>query len=295
MMDDIDRSTDWYLAALKGERGPIDADNPKAGFYRAKAKDKTLSAVAIWYDTNDGSLRYQDNGRDVDDMKARERWPYVSKKPITEDVFWHFRDTGKWKDIDEAAQEPSGMTVPSEPAGLSLAKEIQTLQASAAKYTKIESDEDMTLAQSVRAKLQEVGGKADKARVAEKEPHLEAGREVDAKWQPMIKTAKLAADVIRTAMQDWNDFKLAQAAKAKTSDNAAPNAPPPSVQVSGGGGRAAHVGVKDVVTEIDISKAFAFFREKPELQQFLLQMAQRSVDAGIEVPGAVVAKKSAIR
>jgi len=40
MMDDIDRSTDWWAAALKGTRGPIDADNPKAGFYRSKNKDK---------------------------------------------------------------------------------------------------------------------------------------------------------------------------------------------------------------------------------------------------------------
>lgn len=294
-MDDIDRTTDWWSAALKGERGPIDADNPKSGFYRAKAKDKTLSAVAIWYDSYTGELRYQDNGRNVDDMKARERWPYVSKKPISEEVYWHFRDQGKWLDIDEAAQAPSGISVPSEPPGLSLAKEIQTLQASAAKYAKIESDEDMTLAQSVRAKLQEIGGKADKARVTEKEPHLDAGREVDAKWQPMIKMAKSAADLVRGAMQDWNDFKLAQAAKAKAAGDVAPNAPPPSVQVSGGGGRAAHVGVKDTVTEIDIDKAFAFFRENPELQQLLLQMAQRSVDAGIDVPGAVVVKKSAIR
>jgi hypothetical protein len=302
MMDDIDRSTDWYLAALKGERGPIDADNPKAGFYRAKARDKTLSAVAIWYDSNTGELRYQDNGRDVDDMKARERWPYVSKKPITEEVFWHFRDTGKWRDIDEAIQPTgadivrAGMKAMEEAAPLEcLSVDILSARDAAAKYTKVESDDEMALAQSVRARLQELGGKADKLRVAEKEPHLEASREVDAKWQPMIKAAKASADALRKAMQDWNDFKLAQAAKAKVSDNAAPNAPPPSVQVSGGGGRAAHVGVKDTVTEIDIDKAFAFFREKPELQQLLLQMAQRSVDAGIDVPGTVVVKKSAIR
>lgn len=292
-MDDIDRTFDWYNAALNGERGPIDADNPKAGFYRSKARDKTLSAVAIWYDSNTGELRYQDNGRDVDDMKARERWPYVSKKPITEEVFWHFRDTGKWKDIDEAAQS---VEVYKEQSGLAkLSLEISTLKASAAKYSKVESDEEMALAQSVRAKLQELAGQADKLRTAEKEPHLEAGREVDARWQPWIKAAKGAADAIRTAMQDWNDFKLAQAEKAKTSDNAAPNAPPPSVQVSGGGGRAAHVGVKTVVTQIDLDAAFAFFRLEAAVSDVFFQLAQRAVDAGITVPGVKTEQRSNIR
>src|ERR1700688_3898157 len=88
MMDDIDREFTWWHQALLGTRGTIDADNPKAGFYRSKNKDKSLSAVAIWYDTNTGELRYQDNGRDVSDQIARERWPYVSKRPISEKVFW---------------------------------------------------------------------------------------------------------------------------------------------------------------------------------------------------------------
>jgi hypothetical protein len=292
MMDDIDREFTWWHQALLGTRGPIDADNPKAGFYRSKNKDKSLSAVAIWYDTNTGELRYQDNGRDVSDQIARERWPYISKRPISEKIFWTFRDTGKWIDVDDVAQaEPNdngGSDV------LVLAKDIDALKVSAAKYAKIESDEGMVLAQSVRAKLQEVGGKADKLRVAEKEPHLEASREVDARWQPMIKIAKAAADGIRKAMQDWNDIKLAAAAKAQMSEQKT-NLPLPSVQVAGGGGRAAHVGTKDVVTDIDLDLVFQQFRLERELSDVLFMLAQRAVNAGIPVPGAIVEKKSAIR
>jgi hypothetical protein len=291
MMDDVDRTFDWYHAALKGERGPIDADNPRAGFYRAKARDKTLSAVAIWYDSNTGELRYQDNGRDVDDMKARERWPYVSRRPITEDVFWHFRDTGKWKDIDESVQEKAETTNPIELLRLGL----EATKVAAKKYEKIESDEDMGLAQSLRAKAMELRAEAEKRGKAIYDPLYREYKEVYDTWNPLVKALDAIALQIRKSMESYNDWKLEQAAKAKAIDNAVTNAPPPSVQISGGGGRAAHVGVKDVVTEIDIDKAFAFFREKPELQQFLLQMAQRSVDAGIDVPGAVVAKKSAIR
>jgi hypothetical protein len=291
MMDDIDRTTDWWAAALKGERGPIDADNPKSGFYRAKAKDKTLSAVAIWYDSNSGELRYQENGRDVDDMKARERWPYVSRRPISEATFWHFRDTGIWNDIDDTVQAKAEATDPIQVLKLGL----EATKVAAKKYAKIETDEDMGLAQSLRAKAMELRGEADKRGKALYDPLYREYKEVYDTWNPLVKALDTIAVQIRKSMETYNDWKLEQANKSKVSDNAAPNAPPPSVQVSGGGGRAAHVGVKDTVTEIDIDKAFSFFREKPELQQLLLQMAQRSVDAGIDVPGAVVVKKSAIR
>jgi hypothetical protein len=292
MMDDLDRSWSWWHQALAGKRGPIHADEPKAGFYRSKNQDKTLSAVAIWYDSQTGELRYQDNGRDISDQIARERWPFVSRRPITEKTFWTFRDTGKWIDVDDAAQcEPDDI------AGsdvLVLAKDISALKDSAAKYSKIESDEGMVLAQSLRAKLQEVGGNADKLRVAEKEPHLEASREVDAKWQPMIKMAKTSAGGILKAMEDWNNIKLAAAAKAQMSGQKT-NLPPPSSQVRGGGVRAAHVGVKDVVTDIDLDKAFVQFRDDPTLIVLFFKLAQQAVDAGIAVPGATIEKRSAIR
>lgn len=304
MMDDIDRSFAWWTAALKGERGPIDADNPRAGFYRAKSKEKSLSAVAIWYDSNSGELRYQDNGRDVDDMKARERWPYVSRRPISEETFWHFRDTGKWNDVDSAVQEPDE---PSEAApNVAMAAKITALKGSADKYAKIESDEAMVLAQSVRAELMEQSGKADKARVEEKAPHLEKSREVDAKWQSMIKIADAAALAVRRSLEAWNDFKLEQAAAAQKATRAAQtdmgeppvitsNAPAPSTQIRGGGGRAASVSVKPRVTAIDLDKAWLQFRLEGEVSDVFFQLAQRTIDAGLPCEAATVENKSSVR
>jgi len=305
MMDDIDRSTDWWTAALKGTRGPIDADNPKAGFYRSKNKDKSLSAVAIWYDSQTGELRYQDNGRDVADQLARERWPYVSKRPISADVFWVFKERGIWIDVDEAVQ--STTTEEDVEPNVALAKKIGNLKTSADKYKEITSDESMVLAQSVRAELMEQSTKADNIRKEEKEPHLKAGRDVDAKWQPMIKVADAAALGIRKALEAFNDFKLAQlraaekaAAAAVVGEMDAPapvisNAPPPSVQIRGGGGRAASVQVKPKVTAIDLDKAFKQFRDAPEVSIVLTALAQRAIDAGLPCEAATVEQKSAVR
>lgn len=312
MMDDIDRSFDWWKSALTGARGPIDADNPMPGFYRwvwKKPTGTTMGVVAYWYDSHDQSLRCQVDGRDIDDIKARTRWPHDSRRPISEKVFQAFRDTGKFIDVDEAAQAAESADDDT-PEG-KVAKEVAAAKKSAEKYTKVDSDEEMALAQSLRAKLQELAGVADKAREAEKAPHLQAGRDIDARWQPIIKDARATADTIRKAMEAFNNWKLEQADRARVMADVrareatergqaspapvASNAPPPSVQVSGGGGRAAHVGVKSVVTAIDLEKAWKQFGGSPEVYELLLQMAQRAIDAGIETPCATVEKRSSIR
>lgn len=304
-MDDIDRSFTWWQNALKGERGPIDADNPKAGFYRSKRKDKSLHAVAIWYDSNSGELRYQENGRDVDDLRARERWPHDSRRPIPEDVFWHFRETGVWKDVDQAAvAAPINDTKPAP----TIAEKIAAAKVAALKYKKIESDEDLTLAQSLRAHLLDLKGEVDKAGKALYEPLYRDYKAVYDEWSPLVKALDAEAVTIREAMEAWNDFKLEQAAKmiaavesaAPMSGQASPtpvasNAPPPSVQIAGGGGRAASVAVKSVVTAIDLEKAWQQFGGLPEVYNLFMELAQRSVNAGVDTPCATVEKKSAIR
>ncbi len=299
MMDDIDRSKTWYVNALKGERGPIEADHPKTGYYRWVWKQKNaMGVVAYWYDSHDGSLRCQVDGKDVDDLRARERWPHDSRRPISEDTFWTFRETGKFPDVDDAVQTVSDEAEEVEP-NIALAQRIGDL--------KIESDETMVLAQSVRAELMEQSTKADKLRVAEKEPHLKAGREVDAKYQPMIKVADAAALAIRKALEAFNDFKLAQLAAAQKAaaaavvgemDAPAPvisNAPLPSTQIRGGAGRAASVSVKPRVTEIDLDKAFKQFRDTPEVLAVFMTLAQRAIDAGLPCEAATVEQKSAVR
>lgn len=334
MMDDIDRTRKWHDNCLAGIVGPRYEMNPCEGEYRIKRKNRregteSLHAVYFWYDrTNESApLRCHVDGKDVSQEAAYGIWEYCgAKNCITGETYWAFLETGKWPDIDIAAQlTPAEKTaiiiaatdaldaaapveVSSEvPPNITIAAEIAASRTSSAKYAKIESDEEMTLAQSLRAKLQELASKADKLRVAEKEPHLAASREVDATWQPMIKVAKATAEEIRTAMEAFNDWKLEQAEKVrKAAESAAPrgqaspapvasNAPPPSVQVSGGGGRAARVTIKKIVVSIDIDKAFAQFRESAELYEVLLNLAQSAITAGVQVDGATVEERSAIR
>lgn len=59
---------------------------------------------------------------------------------------------------------------------------------------------------------------ADEARAAEKKPHLDAGKAVDAQWKPLIDAAQRIVDVAKKTLTPWNikeaERKAAEAQKA---------------------------------------------------------------------------------
>lgn len=302
MMDDIDRTFDWYRAALIGQRGPIDADNPKAGFYRSKSKDGSLSAVAIWYDTFTYELRYQDNGKDVDDQKARERWPYVSKSPITEAIFWQFRDTGVWGDIDETAQSinprqkhagASGEAGGPDPAG-EIKTKIAEAKTAVPQYLKLESDEAATRAQSLRSVLTSLKGEAKKQYDALNRPLLDEQKRIRTIWNPIMEDADSSAAQLRSAIEDWETHKR-QSAKAAEVTGSTANTPMPSAKISGGMGRSASVKPYSHVVKIDIDRMFSAYKEHGPVVKFFYDLAQELVDSGIDVPGVETEERVKVR
>lgn len=333
MTDDIDRSFDWYNAALKGVRGPIDPNNPRAGFYRTKVgRDGPYIPVAFWYDTHDGSLRCHKNGRSVDDLAARELWVYAAKNLVPEESYWSVIDGNGWPDNDAgaaAAAKGPAIDPATDPAG-SLKAEIDAAKAGLPAYATIDSDEQSAKAQTLRSALTGLSGKATKTYEALNRPLLDEQVRIRKVWFPLRDAAADAADAIRKAMVKWEDIKRENAQRAareaaeqaerdrEAFDKAAaealvagkpapeppkPSAPPPntaaiqapSTKIKGASGRAASVQLKKIVTAIDIDKAFAQFRDDPELYAFLLDLSQRTVTAGYVAIGATVEEKSDIR
>lgn len=325
MADDIDRSFDWYNAALAGTRGPIDADNPRAGFYRVRnGRNGPFVPVAFWYDSQTQELRCHKNGRSLDDMAARELWVYAAKNLVPEAVYWSFIDGHGWPDNDAgAAATAKGPQVDPEtdPAG-SLKAEIAAARTGLDAYKVIESDEAAARAQTLRSALTGLSGKATKAYEALNRPLLDEQKRIREVWFPIRDDAANGADDIRKALGVWEDSKReatrkAQAeadrvaaeyeAAARKAEEAnqpppppppalvAPNMPAPSTKIKGGSGRAASVQIKKIVTAIDIDKAFAQFRDDPELYAFLLDLSQKVVTAGYVAIGATIEEKSNIR
>jgi len=334
MTDDIDRSFDWYNAALKGQRGPIDPNNPKAGFYRTKAgRDGPYVPVAFWYDTHDGTLRCHKNGRSIDDLAARELWVYAAKNLVPEDSYWSVIDGKGWPDNDPAAV--AAAKGPEIDPGIHGANAEESLKLEIAKavkgaeaYQTIDSDEQAAKAQTLRSALTKFKGDAQKKYESWSRPLLDEIEGIRRTWFPLRDAAGDAADAIRKAMGRWEDVKrenakrvAEEAAKAaqeherafteaaakaaaagetppeppKPTPVVAPNTPPPAIRIKGASGRAASVQLKKVVTAIDIDKAFAQFRDDPELYAFLLDLSQKVVNAGFVAIGATVEEKADIR
>jgi len=318
---------EWWQNALKGTRGPVHDGEPQSGFYRQRNASKQYEAVAYWKDEATGAQRCHINGREANEQWALEKWPYISKNPITTEAYWHFIDHRKWLDEDaSAAATAKGPEIDPEtdPAG-SLAAEIAAAKAGLAAYASIDSDEQSAKAQTLRSALTGLSGKATKAYEALNRPLLDEQQRIRKVWFPLRDEAADAADKLRKAMGAWEDIKRENAKRAaeetaKKQAEAAreaewkgaepgsiapvepptvapvvPNTPPPSTKIKGASGRAASVQLKKVVTAIDIDKAFAQFRDDPELYAFLLDLSQKVVTAGFVAIGATVEEKADIR
>jgi hypothetical protein len=309
----------WHENALKGIRGPIFDGEPMHGFYRQREQGKDrrtqgpYQAVAYWADEHTGELRCQVNGKSINMQRALEMWPYVSRNPISAMTYWNFMDHGRWDDEDAgAAAAAKGPEIDPEadPAG-SLAAEIAAAKAGLAAYASIDSDEQSAKAQTLRSALTGLSGKATKAYEALNRPLLDEQQRIRKVWFPLRDEAADAADALRKAMGKWEDVKrdnahraadeAAKAAReAEEAGKPAPppppqNTPAPSTKIKGASGRAASVQLKKVVTAIDIDKAFAQFRDDPELYAFLLDLSQKTVTAGFVAIGATVEEKADIR
>lgn len=321
-------SFEWWTNALAGNRGPIYDGEPQSGFYRQRQMGKNKQTmgpyepVAYWKDEGSGEQRCHVNGRQIDPQRALDMWPYVSKNPISAESYWHFIDNRKWMDEDAGAAETAkGPTIDpaTDPAG-SLAAEIAAAKAGLAAYATIESDEASARAQTLRSTLTGLSGKATKEYEALNRPLLDEQQRIRKVWFPLRDDAAAGADALRKAMGAWEDTKRenqkrADAENARLAIEAAktplasstespkaapppivtPNTPPPSTKIKGASGRAASVQLKKIVTAIDIDKAFAQFRDEPELYALLLDLSQKVVTAGFVAIGATVEEKSDVR
>lgn len=323
-------STDYtfWQRALSGDRDQnIDLNQPQCGFWRRWVRDtenpkvKRGVAVAIWKD-GDGQLRCVETlhgkAKPGDHDRAVAVWPWCAE-PISEDTYRAVAERGEnWPDQDATVAEqiaPGHNNPPEDPAEL-LKEQIENAEKGVDAYATIESDEALKQAQSLRARLLELRGEADKTREAEKRPHLEASKAVDAKWMPLVKAAKAAADRVSgyitdalnaIARREAEERRLAEAERLRQEQEArerdatlnAPDAPPaaapepaPSAvptQIKGAYGRAASVKIVQVVTEVtDYDALYQHFKGDDDVKALLKTKAQRAVTAGYQVPGVTV-------
>jgi hypothetical protein len=309
---------DYWTNALAGKFGPVHDSDPQPGFYRKRvSRGGVFLPVAIW--EHEGQMIALVDGKQAD---ADEIWTYVCQHPISEQHYHARMETGRWHDESEAvaaslAPPPAGHNNPPQDEAEILKDQIDAASIGADGFAEITDDGEAAKAQSLRSRLLELSGNADKKREAEKKPHLEAGKAIDAKWQPLVKAAKAAADKIRDALSAHETRKARAAAEAQRKaeeearkaaevaaakspkDTPAPVAPPPPAApapepvtaIRGAYGRAAAVKIVKVCTITDQDAAYGYLKADKELAALISKLAQRAVDAGYTVPGTEVTEQ----
>lgn len=320
----------WQRAVRDGKPGPVNESDPQEGFYRVKLSGKFVP-LAIWYPRNsetdeiDGDLicmvGFNSDKRQVDpfeilsDLYCANWWVIAAKNSITEARYRHAMATGHWDDVDPIVetmdQIASGVQAADEerraiggnkpPETDALKDQIEAANAGVKTYEKIATDDAAAKAQTLRAHLNELSGKADKRRKDLKQPHLDAGNAVDAEWMPIVKAAKAGANAIAKALSSFfttkEEERKAQEAQSRAEQPRGVNVPTPQpvpapTQVKGGSGRGATIKVVNIITEVtDWEVLFAYLKGNREVDAVLLKVAQNFVDAGHKVPGVTVEER----
>lgn len=308
---------EYWRNALAGNFGPVHDSEPQPGFYRKRThKAGPYVPVAIW--EQDGKIVALCNGREAE---AAELWTYVCKYPIAEE-WYHKRMSGApWPDEDAAvsaslAPPPAGHNNPPTDEAEILEGQIDAATAGAEQYAEINDDETASKAQSLRSRLLELSGNADRLREDKKRPHLEAGKVIDAKFMPLVKLAKNAANAIRTALGQHETRKpraaeaarkLEEEARVKAAREAEPldgleeligqatpapaPLPEPAPAIRGAYGRAAAVKVVKVAKVVDQDAAYLALKSQPEITALIQKLAQKMVDSGFSLAGVEITEE----
>lgn len=300
---------EFWRRRIAGENVQIYDGEPQAGFYRLKGyKGAPDQAVAYWF--KDGQLRCRIGSKDVSEQVAMDRWTWAATAPISHELYKSIIDGNEWPDQHEAVSRSNRAPDDNSLEGLrdaieDLAREANTLIGKGAAQSQADADRASDLAN----KLGELCTKADKARDAEKRPFLEAGREVDAKWKPIIGTAEIykrvKAAVIEPFLRKQREERARAEAEARRKAEEAARAGDAvkieeaqrQVQAiaaapvkAGTRGRSVALRTVTRVVISDRAALLAYFADRQEVTDLLQSLAEKAVKAGITPVGVAIQK-----
>lgn len=300
----------WWRNALNGAV-EIHENAPQPGYYKMRhGRNGPWQPVAIWYKGDELVCRVAGDRRD-----PLEVWTWCAANPVSKDDARHAFEHGSWPGDVPMTGHNSG--------SLSLPEEIDDVVQQASDWlssTKIADKVSADQAANWRARLLDLSKQADKQRDAEKRPHDEASKAVQAKWKPVIDTAKAAAEKIRSALTDYmraeeakqraeqeakrraaeevarKQREQAEAARREAEANNLPPPPEPEdvplpldepVRVQAGGQRGRKTGLRTItVYEVtDYAAALAYVQEHDDVRAAVEKVCRAMAKAGAKVPG----------
>ena len=205
----------YWQNALSGNFGAVHENDPQCGYYRMrKGRGGPWVPAAIWLE-GQGSLRQGENSINSDSGKlvclvdGKERnaydvWTWVCRYPIEYETYVAVAEDGKpWPEEVPALGHNSQSLNEAEVVG----EEIEALSLSAMNWLEtlptIENQSDADKAANYADRFSALEIRAEEARVIEKRPSLEEGREIDARWKPVVSKAQDAKAKMKKAIEPY--------------------------------------------------------------------------------------------
>lgn len=213
--------------ALAGKPVNLHDGAPQPGFYKLRqGKGGPYLPVAIW--PKDGQLV----ARVADEMRDPEQiWTWCADKPVSKEDAKAAFETGKWPgDAPTIGDNSRHYGEGFEGIEAEIADYMELCQqfvADAKKAggikTKAEADKASNMADAIGKVRGGLAKKADEMRDAEVRPHLEAQREINARYKPLIESGENMARTLRDLSTVWTraeqkrlqDIADAEAAKRR--------------------------------------------------------------------------------
>lgn len=286
----------YWRAALaasqgRGEWPPIHEGDPQPGYYRKRArKGGPWLPVAIW--ERDGELVATVDGKPV---APAEIWTWVADKPVAYEDFRERTETGRWP--GEAPEPQPAPAIghnqpPSDPLEIMRAR-IEEQVRLVEDWLELHQNEVRDQAEADQLAdmlntLRELAKEADAERKREKQPHLDACREVDGRWRPVIERPKVLASQAKRLLTAWlRKRREEEKAQAK----AALDAGAKEVKASPAAGHAKRKVVlrtRKVAVIEDWQATTLHFIDSEELRAVVQKLANAAVRSGQAVPGVRV-------
>jgi len=205
----------YWQNALSGNFGAVHENDPQCGYYRMrKGRGGPWVPAAIWLE-GQGSLRQGENSINSDSGKlvclveGKERnaydvWTWVCRYPIAYETYVAVAEDGKpWPEEVPVLGHNSQSLNEAEVVG----EEVEALSLSAMNWLEtlpmIENQSDADKAANYADRISALETRAEEARVIEKRPSLEEGREIDARWKPVVSKAQDAKTKMKKAIEPY--------------------------------------------------------------------------------------------
>lgn len=293
----------WHKAALAGTKPPIH-DQAQCGWFRKRQnKDGPWLPAVIWIDAT-GTMVC----RIGDKMyEPQDQWLWLCKNPMPAPVVRAVFKGEPWPDEVSLGHNRPPMELPDE-----IADQVETAQSWLKQNGKIETQVACDMAANMAARLTKLATTADNRRKEEKQPHLDAGRDVDERWGKLIDPAKRTAAELkkiagtymlaqqRKLEREAAEKAEAERAKALENGEVSPSSevkPVEPIKIQAGGARGRKLGLMTVKVAVivDYDATYNALRAHPDMVGFVQELANRAVKAGVPLAGVEVKEEGRAR